>query len=247
MRKIIVYTAIFGNYNALIEQPKFDNVDYVCFTDQPVESKSWKVVVVEPPFGNDNTRNNRYYKLLPYLHFPQYEFSIYIDGNFILKRNPQLLINKFITEDYSMACFDHAKTIRDPRNCIYSEYQAIKNLSEKGFSKDIQEVMDKQINFFRAELYPENEGLISGGVLVRKHHDNLMKKVSDDWWYFVKNYSKRDQLSFNFVAWKNNFKYNIIPGDIRRKNKYVYFLGKHKTDIKKDLMKYKIKKFFRLV
>ena len=56
MEKIVVYTAIFGGYNELIEQPQFENVDYVCFTDRNLSSSTWKVVVVpEPPVGDDNS------------------------------------------------------------------------------------------------------------------------------------------------------------------------------------------------
>ena len=93
MDKIVVYTAIFGGYNELIEQPQFENVDYICFTDRNLSSSSWKVVVVsEPPVGNDNTRNNRYYKILPHLHLHYYLYIIYIDCNFIIKKNPHLFI-----------------------------------------------------------------------------------------------------------------------------------------------------------
>ena len=49
MEKIVVYTAIFGGYNELIEQPQFENVDYVCFTDRNLSSSSWKVVVIPEP------------------------------------------------------------------------------------------------------------------------------------------------------------------------------------------------------
>lgn len=248
MNRIVVYTAIFGNYSALIEQPKFDNVDYVCFTDQPLKSKSWKVVVMEKnPFGDDHTRNNRYFKLLPHLHFPEYVYSVYIDANFIMKKNPQSLVYDCLTEDISMACFDHAKAVRDPRNCIYKEFDAIMELAKVKAPKDDPEIMKAQIDFLRSNNYPENNGLIVGGVLVRRHNDPLMKKVSEGWWDFVKNRSKRDQLSFNYVAWKNNFRYNVIPGDIRRGNDYVYFLGIHKNDISFDLLKYRLRRFFRIV
>lgn len=102
MDKIVVYTAIFGGYNELIEQPQFENVDYICFTDRNLSSSTWKVVVVsEPPIGDDNTRNNRYYKILPHLHLQDYQYSIYIDGNFIIKKNPHLLIENFLNEEVS--------------------------------------------------------------------------------------------------------------------------------------------------
>ena len=28
----------------------------------------------------------------------------------------------------------------------------------------------------------------------------------EDWWYFVADYSKRDQLSFSYVLWKKGYK-----------------------------------------
>ena len=177
MEKIVVYTAIFGGYNELIEQPQFENVDYVCFTDRRIVTG--KVVVVpKPPVGDDNTRNNRYYKILPHLHLPEYQYSIYIDGNFIIKKNPQLLIENFLNEEVSMACFDHNQTIMDPRNCVYQEYEAIVALAEtENKVKDDLEVIKNHIDFLKSENYPENNGLISGGVLVRKHTDEKLIKV----------------------------------------------------------------------
>ncbi|MFT3919634.1 glycosyltransferase domain-containing protein [Cloacibacterium sp.] len=248
MKKIVVYTAIFGDYSALIEQPKFENVDYVCFSDKFIESKSWKIIVVKDfPMGDDNTRNNRYYKILPHIQFDDYEYSVYIDGNFLLKKNPNVLVEDFLKNNYSMACFDHNQTVLDKRNCIYKEYEAILELGNKnGNYKDSLETMKNYIDFIKSEKYPEENGLIKGSVLVRKHHESGLVKIMEEWWYFVKNHSRRYQLSFNYVAWKNNFKYNTIPGDIRRKNKYVYYLGKHKQNINFDLLKYKIRKIFFL-
>lgn len=247
MEKIVVYTAIFGGYNELIEQPQFENVDYVCFSDKFIESKSWKIIVVKDfPMGDDNTRNNRYYKILPHIQFDDYEYSVYIDGNYLLKKNPNVLVEDFLKNNYSMACFDHNQTVLDKRNCIYKEYEAILELGNKnGNYKDSLETMKNYIDFIKSEKYPEENGLIKGSVLVRKHHESGLVKIMEEWWYFVKNHSRRDQLSFNYVAWKNNFKYNTIPGDIRRKNKYVYYLGKHKQNINFDLLKYKMKKIFR--
>ena len=97
--------------------------------------------------------------------------------------------------------------------------------------------------FLKSEKYPEHNGLLFASVLIRKHHDENLKKVMEDWWYCVKNYSKRDQLSFNYVAWKNNFVPNTIPGDIRKRNKYVYMLGKHKKNYTYEILKFKIRDF----
>ena len=45
----------------------------------------------------------------------------------------------------------------------------------------------------------------------------------EDWWSEIKYNSKRDQLSFNYIAWKNNFKFNYIPGQTRN-NKYFDYI-----------------------
>jgi hypothetical protein len=57
--------------------------------------------------------------------------------------------------------------------------------------------------------YPYNNGLVATWVL---HRDNTGKNhhFCAAWWEQVKNYSIRDQLSFNYVAWKLNFTYNTF-------------------------------------
>lgn len=244
MEKIVVYTAIFGGYDTLLEQKKFKNVDFICFSDTHFNSASWEVRVVgNLPFGEDHTRNNRFYKILPHLHFPEYKYSVYIDGNVLLKRDPHELVKNYLSAE-AMAAFDHFKTVLDPRNCIYEEHKAILALAEKiGNFKDSKEVMQQQINLLKAEKYPERNGLISGGVLVRSHHHFEVVKVMEEWWELVKNYSKRDQLSFNFVAWKHRFSYGTIPGDIRRRNRYVYVLGKHRKNLKFQLLKFRLRQY----
>jgi hypothetical protein len=43
----------------------------------------------------------------------------------------------------------------------------------------------------------------------------------EDWWTEIKYNSKRDQLSFNYCAWKNGLKFNYMDGD-SRDNEYFY-------------------------
>jgi len=63
-------------------------------------------------------------------------------------------------------------------------------------------------------------------ILLRKHNDTNVIKTMEDWWLEIKHNSRRDQLSFDYVAWKNNFKIQYIPGD-NRNNQY-FVLGRHK-------------------
>ena len=63
-------------------------------------------------------------------------------------------------------------------------------------------------------------------VLFRRHNEKDCIKTMEDWWTEIKHNSKRDQLSFNYVAWKNNFKYNYLDGDVRT-NHYFLNMGAH--------------------
>ncbi|MBL86635.1 MAG: hypothetical protein CMO82_08255 [Winogradskyella sp.] len=136
-------------------------------------------------------------------------------------------INDLIKEKMllaKMACFDHNRNAIGKRNCIYEEYQAILDYEEKkGVQKDHPEVMRKQIDRFKKEGYPKNNGLITAPILIRKHSDPEIIKVMEAWWKIVLNESKRDQLCFNYVVWKHNFtNYEFIDGDVRKRNPWFY-------------------------
>lgn len=244
----VIYTAIFGDYNGLIPEPEIPGFDFVCFTDNPdFKAKPWKIKFLDPPVKDDLTRSNRMIKILPHKFLPEYDLSIYIDGNFLIINDLNKLLSD-LPEDVKMATFSHEFTIPDGRNCIYDEYNAILTLGEKE-SKilDDPQIMLKFINKLKSECYPEKNGLIKGGFLMRKHNDPNVIAVMEDWWYMVEHYSKRDQLSFNYVAWKNNFTYFTIPGDIRRGNPWVYWLGRHRKNWKSKLWKIQWKKKLGLI
>ena len=248
MNRNVIYTAIFGDYEGLLPQPQVPGWDFICFTDNPsLTSSSWQIKLIKPPVPGDYTRSNRYIKINPHLFFPDHEISIFVDGNILVIGNLERLMETALV-DHPMACFDHAQAKMDPRNCIYQEYAFLKQLAEQqGVYKDDPQIMTKHIDLLRSEGYPEQAGLIVGTVLVRRHHAPQVIQVMEDWWHMVKNHSRRDQLSFNYVAWKNEFTYQVIPGDIRRGNGYFYMLGKHRKDWSGKLRKFQWKKRLGLV
>lgn len=74
--------------------------------------------------------------------------------------------------------------------------------------------------------YPKNNGLICDGILVRKNND-IVNNVMNNWWSEINCGSVRDQLSFNFVSWKENFKPHYLKMGIRN-NKFFKIIKKHK-------------------
>lgn len=203
-KKIAIYTAIFGERDNLLE-PRLipDGCDFFCFTDQPFSSTIWKTIRVKP-LDCDPCRSAKIYKILPHHYLPEYEYTVWMDGNMILCGDITPIITEYLGKN-DIAFFKHP----DGRNCIYEEAVACISLS-----KDNPEVIKNQIEFYRQQGYPERNGLISCGIIFRR---NTLKinKINEDWWEIISRYSKRDQLSFNYIAFKNHLSYSTIYENIR--------------------------------
>ncbi len=238
-KKIIIYTAIMGDKDELIE-PSFVSLDcdYVCFSDINRESNIWQVIKKDfDPIG-DKVRSARKYKILTHKYFPDYDYSIWVDGNLEIKHDLVELIDQYLS-DANFATFDHANYKSNPahnklqalvnyfkrdykfvRHCVYEEAEALIEMNKQGVYKDDEQKIRKQMARYRTEAYPENNSILQSAILVRRHNESDVVRTAEDWWTEIVNGSRRDQLSFNYVAWKNNFKFNYIVGD-PRKNKYV--------------------------
>jgi hypothetical protein len=79
---------------------------------------------------------------------------------------------------------------------------------------------------YHNEGYPQNNGLATTPIMVRNHNHSDVIKHNEDWWSEIKHNSKRDQLSFNYIAWKNQFNFVYLEGD-SRSNEYFVSMGKH--------------------
>jgi len=222
----VIYTAIFGDYDYL-EIPKYvpKGFDFICFTDTDFKSDFWDVRKVIPLY-KDSTRNARRYKLLPHRYLSEYNISIWMDGNFLIRDDVNEMIDKYLS-DKNFACHDHRNCQLDPRGCVYQEAEAIFQLGNNDANKrfkDDPKIIEQQMNKYFNNGYSKNNGLIVSGILLRKHNEEDVKITMEKWWEELKYGSKRDQLSFDYSAWKTDLKFNYISGDIRD-NKYFYLLS----------------------
>ena len=232
MKKIAIYTSIFGGYDNLSSITyKPDNCEFICFTDSDIQSNDWNIVRV-PTLYTDYNRNAKRYKILPHRYLPEYDASIYIDGNFGIQENVNILIENYLT-DCNAAFFDHNRQEEyDRRNCLYTEANFILNAGDINLQrnpargnlnyKDDPKIIQHQMTRYKNDGYPDNNGLIVGGIILRNHNNIDCINVMEEWWNEIKYYSKRDQLSFNYVAWKQNFKFNYIPGQTRNNTFFAY-------------------------
>ncbi len=202
--KIAVYTAIIGDYDDLNDPlcVETDLCDYYCFTDNGrLHSDLWKIVPLDyetyPQLEKlDPVRKARYIKTHPQLFLKDYRHSIWMDANLQICKSVPDFVELFL-EDAQILTFVHPE-----RNCIYREAEEC-----IAMKKDDESLINRQIERYRKEGYPENNGLVMTNVLYRRHSD-AVKAFDDLWWNEIENESRRDQLSFNYVAWKSGTPYD---------------------------------------
>lgn len=199
--KKAIYTAVIDNYDEVVK-PLYVNpdYDYILFTNMDIDSDFWQVRKVE---GN-GVKLARKIKIRPDLYLTEYDLSVWLDANIIQKSCMNALIWELL-QGSDMLTMKHPN-----RQCIYDEVGACHM-----FGKDNLDLMIKQVERYKAEGYPRDNGLIASGILARKHN----KKVIDlmkAWWYEVQEYSHRDQLSFNYCLSKSNINLLLIPYNVLR-------------------------------
>jgi len=227
MNKQVIYTAIFGGYDNITE-PSFipDGWDIVCFTDTDIKSDVWDVRKVLPLY-EDPTRNARKYKILPHRFLSEYDYSIWIDGNILVRNNVNELVDEYLS-DCNIAMMNHEKNVLDPRNCVYEEANTILHFGQvNGNYKDNPDLIGNQMGKYKLDSYPTNNGLAVTMEVLRKHNESDVVMTMEKWWEELKYNSKRDQLSFNYSAWKTDLNFVWMDGD-SRDNKYFLHTGKHK-------------------
>ncbi|MDA0073387.1 DUF616 domain-containing protein [Brachyspira hyodysenteriae] len=198
LNKKAIYTCITNGYDNLIIHSYINNDwDYICFTDDNIliEKKTYGNWIIKPlAFEElDNTRNNRWHKFHPHVILNNYEESIYIDSNIDIKTS---YLFKCIE---SMQDTDISISKHFIRDCLYEESDFV----SKNNIDDIS-IIEKQIKIFKEDNFPEHYGLSENNCIYRKHNNKEIVSIMEDWWYWVKNYSKRDQLSLSYVLWKHN-------------------------------------------
>lgn len=223
-----LYTAIIGDYDYLkpLLQPQSEPWNFVCFTDQPEDSpvfdlyreqpdhlKVWKIIRV-PVREEGPAKTARYYKIMFHNHIED-EVSIWIDGTFFVNTDLRLWMLDNFKGDFT--------TVYHPfDDCAYTDAFSCMN-SGRG---DKWELIN-QINSYRQEGLPENNGLISSGVLMRRRTKPVIE-ACELWWDHVRRYSTRDQVAFGYVNWKMPDVHRLIKWDYTIQREFHHCPHRHK-------------------
>ena len=220
MNKKVVYTCITGGYDTL-SNPKHvtSGFDYICFTDnKEIRSDVWEIRRLPKEVENlSNVKKQRFVKINPHLLLKEYDISIWVDGNVVLKGDLNKFVSNTVKDDCSVYVPKHPS-----RNCLYAESNAVVRMK-----KDKSEITNPQMDRYKAEGFPKNYGLLQSNILLRKHNESDCIKLMEDWFNEVKNGSHRDQLSFNYVSWKNKDIKVIYMDRKICKSEFFYWDGLH--------------------
>jgi hypothetical protein len=210
-----IFTAIFGPYDDLKEpQVITPGWQYICFTEQPIKSKVWRIERREmKPEGA--ARTARYYKIMFHRHI-ETEFSIWIDASFLINTN----LNEWWTRfKEPITCVKHPV-----RDCAYQEARICANRG-----KDSELLLRKQVFSYRQSGLPKHNGLIASGLLMRKMNQQAID-LCDLWYQQVQLYSSRDQIGFSYAAWRQP-SFHVLDWDYRNNNEFLHVPHIHNRKI----------------
>ena len=204
--KIAVYTCITGDYDNLKEINYMEeNVDYFCFTNNKnITSKTWKVIYIE----DEQLSNVKLARKIKCLGHPiinkKYDILVWMDGAVVFKKKIADFVNMYLKENDVIAAFKH-----NSRTTIKEEAEAC-FLAKKETKTNINKLM----KFYEKEKYPDNNGLIESTVFIRRTGNKQLNKTMNLWFDMIFNFTKRDQLSFNYCIYKTGLKVHWINENV---------------------------------
>jgi len=205
--EIVIYTSIAGEYDK-IRNPQYihRDVKYVCYTDYDIKSNIWDIrPLPDETKYLDNNRKAKYTKILPHRLFPEYDVSLWVDGNLSVKSNIENFINNILTNDLVFLKHpNNRKSLKDEVNaCLY-------------MNKDNDSLILAQYNWYKQYNIEISDMFPCCGIILRRHNQEHIKKAMEDWWLEILKWSKRDQISFPYIATQNNLNYSVVNEDFHK-------------------------------
>jgi hypothetical protein len=218
--KVVIYTAIAGGVDDLIQHSyRSEDFNYVCFSDRPIDNPGiWEVRLMKKS-QLDDVRKAKYYKLFPHELFSEYQHSVWVDGSIDI-RDDSLEKKVFaLIRDSALI----AANVHPHRTCSYEEANACISMG-----KDDAETILRQVDFMKSNGFSQDLGLYELMIIYRRHQDRKVIKLMADWWWMIKTFSRRDQISFMYALNKNHMVCTkLFEQDIRTNP--AFSLKKHST------------------
>jgi hypothetical protein len=195
----VVYTAITGGKDVLkTPESRLPGVDYICFTDDPaVNADGWETRSLRAGHP-DPTRAAKWPKIMPHLHLPEYDWSLWIDANYWIAGDLTPLVSKHLPKGpfFAFPQYKRACAYEETEQCILQ-------------NKDDPVLLRAQSQRYRDLGMPEGLPVPCNSIVLRKHNKPAMIRLMEAWWRELELGSRRDQVSLPYVLWKlpNRFRF----------------------------------------
>lgn len=205
MKKKVIFTCLTGSIDNL-QQPEIvdESFDYICFSDKARGKEGiWQIRQISIDIKNQIILS-RLPKLLPHRFLSEYEYSVYIDANVLIREKSFYeFVNTHIKNSDLISQVSHPT-----RNCIYLELEQCLNTRKVSPWQYI-----KHHQKYNSAALPKGWGLFENNVILRKHNDAKVVSIDKDWWKEYNSISNRDQLSLMLVYWRHQFLPTLLLGE----------------------------------
>lgn len=225
-KRFVVYTVLVGGYDNVLQPLVVDDrFDYVLFTDDVKDDKNGVWHIREIDFQDkDKTRISRYPKMHPITLFPEYEASLYIDGNIQITGN--WVYERFL-ELYNKGIEWGGVWLR---KSVYDETFFV---LLSGFDK--KKRVFEWSHRLRSENFPREYESYENNVIFRRHCNNV-KEIDELWWTIYQSNVRRDQLYLSYAFWQHSalIREFFLPQGVMVHDTNCFKRIRHNSSYKKD-------------
>lgn len=227
LKKIVVYTCNFGNYETVKELIFQDpTIEYILFTDNKhLKSETWRVQVIDDKDIHHLSarQKSRLPKILSHKYLPEHDYSLYLDSSLQVRTaDIRFLLSQMLNEN-DIALYKHYK-----RNCVYDEINHVR-ASQGNDRQERDDICDNAIQMYEKIRYPKNFGLFENAVIARKNNQSVIS-LNNEWWKLYSQSSERDQFTFMRALYTTNAKVGAITlGEEFRKSLFLNFYRHNDT------------------
>lgn len=213
--KIAVYSCVTNDYDTIAPPPKWNDVDFILFTDnENYIAEGWDVRLV------DKNTYYKYIKMHPHVLLPDYTHYLWIDASMQIIGSKQMFLSVFKSSDFVQFKHPH-------RSCVFQEIDKCIELK-----KDTEEILLKQKDYIQQlgiTCYNTKMLYQSGTLWIKNTAKNI--EFLELWYNETIQFSRRDQISIISTIHKIGWQPKQLEfGYFRQMIK----LSKHKKPVQKS-------------
>lgn len=218
--KKAIYTCIIGAYDNLLQPEVVDeSFDYILFVKRGMKTCErigvWQIRELEQE-GEDNTILSRFPKMQPYLVLPEYDYSLWIDGNIAIRSEAFYdVVNQKVERGVAYSGVKHPN-----KDCVYQDIEACVHAM-----RDKSRHIFHALRFLLKVKFPSHYGMYENNIILRRHDSEKVRQFGKMWWELYLQYPRRDQFTAPYCLRECNlpFDYLLKEGESAKTSEWFVY------------------------